>query len=285
VRLFALPGVYGSMLEHFTESHRAPRRRIGPVAGLSIAAHAAALFALVGTGAWRVDKLETAEPPLVLASIGFPLPAAGGDEQPVARSKGHRKPRVLAQPTKVRSGPDEPPGQTIGTGDKGPPQGLDLLHGCPPGAACEPGLLEGVTEPVCGNGRVEDGEECDDGARAGGDGCSPACRQEVAIVPAKMIEGYRVAGDPQIQPPEPVRAEMAQKQQRQATGTIRMCLARDGSVASLRVMKSTGYATYDERLTTHMREWRYRPYRLAGGNAVPVCTAVTFIFQLSVQGR
>jgi TonB family protein len=151
---------------------------------------------------------------------------------------------------------------------------------------CQPGLLAKVTEPVCGNGQVEAGEECDDGARAGGDGCSSACRHEVAIVPAKMIEGYRVAGDPQIQPPDAVRVQMVQEQQRQAAGTIRMCLARDGSVASLRVLQSTGYAAYDDRLTAGMRGWRYKPYRLAaGGNAVPVCTAVTFVFRLNVEGR
>jgi cysteine-rich repeat protein len=34
------------------------------------------------------------------------------------------------------------------------------------------------TGPVCGNGQVEDGEECDDGNAASGDGCNTACRVE-----------------------------------------------------------------------------------------------------------
>ena len=33
-------------------------------------------------------------------------------------------------------------------------------------------------EPVCGNGQVEDGEECDDGNTLDGDGCSATCTDE-----------------------------------------------------------------------------------------------------------
>jgi cysteine-rich repeat protein len=36
-----------------------------------------------------------------------------------------------------------------------------------------------VIEPVCGNGVVESGEECDDGNTANGDGCSSTCQTEV----------------------------------------------------------------------------------------------------------
>jgi len=32
--------------------------------------------------------------------------------------------------------------------------------------------------PTCGNGKVEAGEECDDGNKAGGDGCGATCRTE-----------------------------------------------------------------------------------------------------------
>jgi cysteine-rich repeat protein len=35
-----------------------------------------------------------------------------------------------------------------------------------------------ATEPVCGNGIVEEGEECDDGNNIPGDGCDPNCRKE-----------------------------------------------------------------------------------------------------------
>ncbi len=34
------------------------------------------------------------------------------------------------------------------------------------------------TPPECGNGRIESGEECDDGNTTGGDGCSATCQNE-----------------------------------------------------------------------------------------------------------
>lgn len=35
-----------------------------------------------------------------------------------------------------------------------------------------------LPEPVCGNGIVEEGEDCDDGGTEGGDGCSASCQIE-----------------------------------------------------------------------------------------------------------
>ena len=34
------------------------------------------------------------------------------------------------------------------------------------------------------------------------------------------------------------------------------------------------------RLLERMRAWRYRPYRTTDGEAVPICTAVTFIYRV-----
>ncbi|HKE13724.1 MAG TPA: hypothetical protein VKB80_02580 [Kofleriaceae bacterium] len=274
------------MLDNYTNAHRARPRRLRPLAWISIAAHVAALLAVLGAGAWRMDKLEAADPPLAIASLAFPLPSAGGDEQPAAKPrKPPGKHPAFGQPTRQRIDRDEAPEPSNGGGDKGPAPGIDLLQGCAPGAVCQPGLLDGVKDPVCGNGQVEAGEQCDDGGRAGGDGCSSSCKREVTIVRAKMIEGQRISGDPQIQPPDEVRVQMFDKGQKQAVGTIYMCLARDGSVASLTVMQSTGYQAYDERLTARMREWRYRPYRLADGNAVPVCTEEIFVYRVNLGAR
>ena len=38
-------------------------------------------------------------------------------------------------------------------------------------------MIEEV-EPVCGNGVVEAGEQCDDGNRSNGDGCDAECQTE-----------------------------------------------------------------------------------------------------------
>jgi TonB family protein len=274
------------MLERYTEHYRARRRRPGWAVWLSIAAHAAAVVVILFSVAWRLDKLDTHEPPvLVAASIGMPASAPEGEAKPKPpRPPKPRKPPGLTQPDESRAEPDDSD-DTEGDEGRGAGPTIGSLTDCPPGVECKPGILDQVPGPAaaCGNGRVEPGEECDDGARAAGDGCSAACEREVVIVPAKLIEGQRIAGESQIRPPDSVQATMHRRSERRAMGTIHMCLDRDGGVRSLRVMRSTGYPEYDQRLTSRMREWRYRPYRIAGGNAVPVCTAVTFVFQL--EGR
>ena len=60
------------MLERLTEDHLARRRRRPrPAVLLSVAAHAAAIVGLLVFARWRIDKLETSDPPVLLA--GFAL--------------------------------------------------------------------------------------------------------------------------------------------------------------------------------------------------------------------
>jgi TonB family protein len=265
------------MLERITDAHLARRRRrLRPAALFSIAAHLAALYALLAYATWRMDKLQTIEPPVLLAAgINLPAPETASPEP--AKSKRPGKQPALVQPTRVTKEPESSDDETGGDDSPGPYTGLTA--GCPPGARCESSILD-VTPPVCGDGRVERGEQCDDGGRAAGDGCSASCRREEAIVSPGLVEGRRIAGDPQIAAPESVRRQMGLDREGRAVGTVKMCLDRDGNVSSLRVLRSTGYSQYDELLTSRMRGWRYRPYQLSNGTAVPVCTAVTFVYLL-----
>jgi TonB family protein len=272
------------MLDQFTNVERARRRRrIGPAVSLSIAAHIAVVAALVAGGMWRIEKLTATDPPILLAAgIGAPLPDTGEPAPPKPRppKRRHRtsEPRQPSEEPPPDDAADVDPGAGGDQdGPAGDPTGAGP-GGCPPGATCP--TEAAPPEPACGDHQVQAGEECDDGNTSAGDGCSPACRREPAEVGARIIEGYRVAGDPQIPAPEPVRSQMMRSGERRVIGTIRMCLGTDGAVRSLRVVRSTGYRDYDDRLTDRMRAWRYRPYRTAEGTPVPVCTAVTFIYDM-----
>ena len=55
------------------------------------------------------------------------------------------------------------------------------LFACGEGSSS--GLLDAGEDFVCGDGIVEPGEECDDGNRVSGDGCSADCRVEVEKLP------------------------------------------------------------------------------------------------------
>jgi TonB family protein len=100
------------------------------------------------------------------------------------------------------------------------------------------------------------------------------------VVRPGLIEGQRIKGDPQIGAPPGVRVDMVRAGQAQVRATVKMCIDRRGQIASLKLLTSTGHPAYDRHLLEEMRAWQYRPYRLETGEAVPVCTAVTFIYRL-----
>ena len=273
------------------------RRRRMVTALLSIAAHLALLAGLLASAAWKVDKLEPEDPPLTMAPGFSPsLPAAAEDPEPAhapAHHRAHPSDRVQpqhqakAQPSEA-SADDDSDNQRDDAADTSALDGalggggdpLGLGGPCAPGQPCASN--HHGRAPVCGNGRVEAGEQCDDGNQAAGDGCSPRCAREqpARIVVAHLIEGQRIAGNPQIAAPEAVRALMQRQGAQRAVGSIEMCLSRTGAVSKLTLLRSTGYPAYDRALVQGMQAWRYRPYRLDGGPAVPVCTVVTFVYRL-----
>jgi len=71
--------------------------------------------------------------------------------------------------------------------------------------ACEDGSCIADNGPVCGNGAIEPGEQCDDGNARPFDGCSALCRLEPDAkcdVPGQACVSTVVCGDGKIVPPE-----------------------------------------------------------------------------------
>ena len=60
-------------------------------------------------------------------------------------------------------------------------------------------LVEKVVTSLCGNGKVDPGEQCDDGNNENGDGCSSSCQRECGnghLDPGEQCDdGNRVSGD------------------------------------------------------------------------------------------
>jgi hypothetical protein len=62
-------------------------------------------------------------------------------------------------------------------------------------------------------------------------------------------------------------------------GSFKLCLTIGGDVGSVTMLRSTGFGAYDSKIQQKIRsEWRYKAY-VVNGKAVPVCTAVTFIYK------
>ena len=97
-------------------------------------------------------------------------------------------------------------------------------------------------------------------------------------VPPTMLEGSRIAGEKQIAPDDVTKTEIQRSGKDRIIGSFKLCLTVAGSISNVSMLKSTGFGAYDAKIQAKMHgEWRYRPY-LVNGKAVPVCTAVTFIY-------
>jgi protein TonB len=98
------------------------------------------------------------------------------------------------------------------------------------------------------------------------------------IVPPKLLEGSRIAGEAQIIPDDNTKTEISRSGKDKIIGTFKLCLSTDGSVGAVSMIKSTGFDQYNAKILSTIRtQWKYRPY-VVNGKAVPVCTAVTFIY-------
>lgn len=246
------------------QPQRRPRPRL--LLLVSIAAHAGALALLVSTALWQIDKLEVADSPLMVAA-GPGAPISAGPEEAAAPEKPkppkpHHTTKDLTQKGDKKAEPDDDGGgDSPATGDGAGSGGDGLGIGqfaCGEGGACS-SILDQPTAPAAPPKRKV---------------------EEERVVVSHLIEGSRIEGNPRIEPPDSVRQAMVRLSQQKVDGAVKMCLDRAGNVRSLRILRSTGHAEYDQRLLAGMRTWRYRPYRLDSGAAVPVCTVVTFIYRV-----
>jgi protein TonB len=97
-------------------------------------------------------------------------------------------------------------------------------------------------------------------------------------VPPTLLEGSRIAGEKNISPDDVTKTEIQRSGKDRIIGSFKLCLTVAGAISNVSMLKSTGFPAYDTKIQSKMRnEWRYKPY-MVNGKAVPVCTAVTFIY-------
>lgn len=223
----------------------------------AIALHVAAGAGLLIKSWWTIDEVErpkrqtagfsTAPPP--------PPPPAGGSKKKIERKEKIKKVQEVTQIDERKDKPkvEDATDDNENEGEEGGVEG---------------GVVGGVVGGVIGG--VE-------GGIIGGVGtAAPPKVDEPKIVPQVALESQRLSGEKDIQPPNDVAVAIG-RTGKQATGVVKMCLSESGSVSSLNMLKSTGHATYDAKLKSKMREWKYSPYKV-NGKAIPVCTSVTFIY-------
>jgi cysteine-rich repeat protein len=253
---------------------------------VSMAAHLAVAGGLFVASVWRIERLDGHHRFLDGIGIQPPPPAPSGG--PVAVKAPEIKPKEKRHPPPVRVQPPTTPTTPVtpDTGDETPGPGRDPGPGTPDDTGtCKDNCAQAShTDPVCGDGSLDAGEQCDDGNTANGDGCSSTCRIEVKPKPTPMLapgvmQGLRVSGETQVHPSSATQTMMMRDGASRVVGAVKLCISTDGGVASTSMLLSTKYVDYDATLLSAVRGWRYRPYTLNGA-PVPACSSVTFIYTI-----
>jgi TonB family protein len=253
---------------------------------VSVTAHFCILAGVFVSGIWRMERLEAGPRKFELHVQPPPPPPA-----PAGGSRAPRPPDfVPKRPPRVVNTVVQPPAQVDTTPveqtRRGDGDGSGSGSGDPRAiGTCTENCGDGPpAEPVCGNGSVEAGEQCDDGNTASGDGCSATCGIEVrppptATVAPSVLAGLRISGQTQVHPDQVTQNQMIRDGAGKAEAVVKLCIAADGSVGSTRLLRSTRYAEYDAALVAAVAGWRYQPYRLNGA-AVPACSTVRFVYTI-----
>ncbi len=95
------------------------------------------------------------------------------------------------------------------------------------------------------------------------------------IVPIQAL--HRIHGETAITPDDRSKVWLHKGGTRRLIGSYQLCLDAGGHVTDVRMLKSTGLADYDAKIIRNVKQWEYEPY-LDEGTAIPVCSAVTFIY-------
>jgi TonB family protein len=135
---------------------------------------------------------------------------------------------------------------------------------------------------VCGNGKLEAGERCDDGNTRDGDGCSSTCMKEVVArspmtLEPSQLEAQRVSGNTNVRASKQTRDSMIHDRVSSLKSVVKVCVDITGLVTDATMVERSGYTEYDSKIVETTREWHYRPYSI-DGTPVPVCSTVEFLY-------
>ncbi|MBZ0235180.1 MAG: energy transducer TonB [Deltaproteobacteria bacterium] len=249
------------MFENFEEFRN--RRMPGwviPVLIAAIVAHVAVFAIVVFNEMWAAPLLDVPSSGVDLAVAPPPPPPppppAGGKKLEAQKEKKPKKvkPTETVQPTKVE---DKPEDQQEDSGDAAGEEGGE-----------EGGVEGGVAGGVVGGVLTE----------APPPPPPPPPPQPPKTVVPTALEAQRVSGDKNIFPDDVTKTEIQRSGKTQLIVPVKVCIDRAGNMASVRIMKSSGFPAYDQKLTREINKWRYRPF-MVDGTPTPVCSVVQFVYR------
>lgn len=250
-----------------------PKRWKSAVIVGSALVHAGALTAVVVAAMWHVEKLDVASEMDITYRV--PVPQGASAPPPAARLPSPTKPKIFKTKIDVPTQPQvtkEPDPVTTGPSTTTDPNGgKDGPGGDGTDPDADPASTGTCLQPPCIDGS--------DGDPPVPDPEPVVIKKPPPIVPPNVAKGLRVGGNDQIHPPELVRVDMMHQGKDAISATLQLCVGTDGSVESIRVLKPTGFKSYDDKIVGEVRNWQYKPYRV-DGVASPMCTVTMFVYRM-----
>ena len=234
---------------------------------ISAVLHLALVFGLFVAGFWKLEQLDRPKISVALSQPLPPPPAPAGGAAPAKAPeftpKTPKKP--VAGLVQIEKKPDEAP-KPLETTTTGGGEGSGAGSGTGSG---DPTSTSTCTEN-CGPG---------EGSGSAKPEKKPIIVEKEHFVPPDVIRGMRTSGETQIHPSDVEKTAMARDGKDKVIAVFKTCVDATGMVASVRLMKTSGYTGYDRALSDAMFGWRYNPYKICG-EAVTACGIVTFIYQI-----
>jgi protein TonB len=236
-----------------SKNRKMPRWGVPLLAGI-IVVYAAVLVTAWVKGIWDIEQLERPKNSMDLAIAAPPPP-------PPPPPKGGAKPRdTQIVPKKIR------------VKDMVQPVKIEQKETPAPVEAGDPNGVEGGVE-----GGVVGGDLNGVAAAPPPPPPPPPPAPPQNVAPA-ALDALRIAGEKNIVPDDVTKTEISRSGKDRLVGSYKLCLTAEGNIGQVSQLKSTGFPSYDSKITGTIRsEWRYRPFTV-NGKPTPVCTAVTFIY-------
>jgi hypothetical protein len=230
---------------------------------VSASFHLALVFGLFVAGFWHLQQLDRPRLSVALTQPLPPPPAPAGGAAPVkAPVMTHKhivhdlvvppevKPVEAAKPVEAtKPGGGEGSGEGSGKGSGDPKDTGDCTENCGPGSGSAAKVVTIVDT-----------------------------RHDV-FVPPTVFKALRISGETQIHPSDLDKTTMLRDGKDRVIAVFKTCVTESGAAGAVTLMKSSGYAGYDALLVEGLHAWTYKPYEI-GGQRVPACGVVTFIYQI-----
>jgi TonB family protein len=97
--------------------------------------------------------------------------------------------------------------------------------------------------------------------------------QPPPTISAKMLETHRLRGSKQILPDATMQAEFEKARHSLVGTSVKLCVDTNGTVFSVSLLKSSGFTSYDRKITREVKRWTFKPFSTA------VCSVASFVWR------